>query len=294
MLFAPIDNAVTVFTRYHITVLGLLIGAFLVVTLFKYGGGSDSQQPGARPGASADTLTEANEFWDIYQEATEARIDGRYERAVDLYREALARRSDHRDARFYLGESLLQSGQLVDAQRQWEMLLDKDPESARVRAQLAGLFLCSNEATQHDLPRAKRHFRAVKRIHGAYEAEPHVRLAQILTVQDSVERIAETLDVLSGREEIPADVAFLEGYQAWQAGRSRQATVSLARSRRILAADTSDARSDFRVPPASRNSVCRGLTEWRDTLMDRPPGQIQTDSVYTRFSATMARAERSP
>lgn len=284
------------FTRYHVTVLGVLIGAFLVVSLVKYGGEFASERPGTHTDARSDSLAKANEFWNTYQAATEARIDGRYERAVDRYREALTRRPDHRDARYYLGESLLQSGELEDAQRQWEILLDDHPESARVRAQLAGLFLCSNKANQHDLTQAKHHFRAVKRIHGDYEAEPHVRLAQILTVQDSLGQGAQALGVLSGRKEIPADVAFLQGYQAWREGASREATINLARSRRTLAADTSDSRSDadFRVPSSYQNRVCRVLTEWKEDLMDRPPGQIETDAVYARFSAAVDRIESSP
>lgn len=286
----------TVLTRYHLSVVGLLVGAFLVITLFKYGGSVASADRETNPEPSSDTLAEANQFWSTYGEATDARTDGRYEEAIRLYQKALDRRPGHRDARFYLGQSLLQSGQLEAAQRQWEGLRQDYPESARVWGQLAGLSLCSERSGQRDLARAKHHFRAVARIHGEYEAEPSVRIAQILAVQDSLARIEQTLDVISGRKEVPADVAFLQGYVAWREGRSRAATVNLARSRQTLVADTAEAAlgPDFRVPPAYQNDVCRVLTDWRSDLVDRPPGQIQTDAVYTRFQKAMRQVRRTP
>lgn len=287
---------VTVLTRYHLSVVGLLVGAFLVITLFKYGGSVASTDREVDSEPSSDTLVEANEFWSTYGEATDARTAGHYEEAVRLYQRALDRRPGHRDARFYLGQSLLQSGQLQAAQRQWEALREDYPESARAWGQLAGLYLCSERFGQRDLTRAKHYFRSVARIHGEYEAEPSVRIAQILAVQDSLARIEQTLDVISGRTEVPADVAFLRGYVAWREGRSRTAVVNLARSRQTLVADTAEAGldPDFRVPQAYRNDVCRVLTEWRPDLVDRPPGQIQTDAVYTRFQEAMRQVRQTP
>ncbi len=283
-------------TRYHLSVLGLLAAAFLGVTLFKYGGSVASAEREADTDPSSDTLAEATQFWATYRRATDARTDGRYEEAVDLYRKALDRRPGHRDARFYLGESLLQSGRLEAAGRQWERLRKEAPESARVRGQLGGLSLCSEHSAQHDLARAKQHFRAVARIHGEYDAEPSVRIAQILAVQDSLSRVEESLDVISGRTEVPTDGAFLRGYVAWREGRSQPATVNLARSRQTLVADTADGglTSGFRVPPAYRNEVCQALTDWRSDLLDRPPGQIQTDVVYTRFQKALRQARPAP
>lgn len=283
-------------TRYHLSVLGLLSAAFLGVVLFKYGGSVASAERETDTKPSSDTLAEATQFWATYRKATDARTDGRYEEAVDLYRKALDRRPGHRDARFYLGEALLQSGQLEAAERQWERLREEAPESARVRGQLGGLFLCSEYSAQHDLARAKQHFRAVARIHGEYEAEPSVRIAQILAVQDSLGRIEEPLDVISGRTDVPADGVFLQGYVAWREGRSRPATVNLARSRQALVADTAEAGLDsgFRVPPAYRNDVCRALTDWRPALLDRSPGQIQTDAIYTRFQKALRQARPAP
>lgn len=283
-------------TRYHLSILGLLAAAFLGVTLFKYGGSFASGERETGTGASPDTLAQANQFWATYRKATDARTDGRYEEAIDLYREALNQRPSHPDARFYLGEALLQSGQLEAAGRQWERLREKAPESARVHGQLGGLSLCSERSAQRDLARAKQHFRAVTRIHGEYEAEPSVRIAQILAVQDSLDRIEEVLDVLSGRTEVPADGAFLQGYVAWREGRSQPATVNLARARRTLVADTAEAGLDsgFRVPPAYRNEVCQALTDWRPALLDRPPDQIQTDAVYTRFQKRVRKIRRTP
>lgn len=276
-------------TRYHLSILGLLATAFLGITLYKFGGSVLSTEREANPDSSPDTLAQANQFWAIYRRATDTRTDGQYKEAVDFYREALDHRPSHRDARFYLAEALLQSGQLKAAERQWERLLKETPESARVQGQLAGLVLCSHLSTQHDLTRAKHHFRAVTRIHGEYDAEPSVRIAQILTVQDSLNRTEKTLDVISGRADVPAAVAFLRGYVAWREGRSQPATVSLARSRQALSTDTTEAGHDagFRVPPKYRNDVCQALTNWRPTLLDRPPGQIQTDTVYSRFQKTL-------
>lgn len=286
----------TVLTRYHFFVVGLLAVAFLGITLFKYGGSITSGDWEAEAEPSTDTLDGASQFWTTYGEATDARTSGRYEAAVDLYRDALEHRPGHRDARYYLGQSFLQSGQLEAAQRQWEALRKDYPESARVHGQLAGLYLCSERSDQHDLSRAKDHFQAVARIHGEYEAEPSVRIAQIVAAQDSVSRITETLDVISGRTEVPADVAFLRGYVAWREGRSRSATVNLARSRQAVVADTAETGfgSAFRVPPAYRNELCRALTNWRSTLADRPPGQLQTDVVYSRFQKAVLQARSAP
>lgn len=283
-------------TRYHLSIVGLLAAAFLVVSVFKYGGDAASTEGEAASEPSSDTLADVGQFWSMYSEATDARTDERYDEAIRLYQRSLELRPGHRDARFYLGQSFFQSGQLEAAQRQWERLREDYPESAQVQGQLAGLYLCSERSSQRDLTRAKRHFRSVARIHGEYEAEPSVRIAQILAVQDSLERIERTLAVISDRKEVPADIAFLRGYVAWRQGRSRTATVNLARARRTLVSDTADTGlgSDFRVPPAYRNDVCRALTNWQSDLADRPPGEIQTDAVYSRFRASMREVRDMP
>lgn len=283
-------------TRYHLSVLGLLAAAFLGITAVKYAESFTPAQRAPTDASSSDTLAQANQFWAVYRKATDARTSGRYEEAAHLYREALDRRPAHRDARFYLGEALLQSGQLEAAGEEWERLLEEAPGSARVQGQLGGLSLCSNRPTQRDLARAKKHFRAVARIHGEYDAAPRVRLAQIGAVQDSLRRIEEALDVMSGRTGVPPEVTFLRGYVAWREGRSQRATVNLARSRQALVADTAGGAvgGGFRVPPPHRNDMCRVLTDWRPDLLGRAPEQIDTDAVYSRFRRRLRKSRQAP
>lgn len=277
-------------TRYHTIVMGVLVASFAGVTLWKYaptlapGGGTAGS-----PATASDSIQNASSFWDPYRNATDARAGGEYDRATDLYRRALQKRPHHSDARFYLGSALAQSGHLREAEKTWRALLADEPESARVRGQLAGLYLCSEIPEQRDLKAAKAHLRAVIRQHGT-ETQPVVRLAQILVLQDSLTKAEDVLASIAARDRQPPAASFLRGYLAWRAGRSREATIRSAGAHQTLRRRESanDRTEMFPVPPTRRNEACRTITDWRTLLAKSDSTRGSTDpsegaSVYARF-----------
>lgn len=277
-------------TRYHTIVAGVLVASFGAVALWKYaptlapgGGAAGSPVPGS------DSIQNASSFWDPYRNATDARAGGSYDRAADLYREALQQRPHHPDARFYLGSALAQSGHLRDAEETWRALLADEPESARVRGQLASLHLCSKLPEQRDLEAAKAHLRAVIRQHGT-ETQPVVRLAQILVLQDSLTKAEDVLASIAARDRQPPTASFLRGYLAWRAGRSREATIRSAEARQTLRRQESgtDRTETVPVPPARRNEACLAVTSWRTLLAKSDStsgsaGGSDDGPVYARF-----------
>lgn len=276
----------TLWTRYHTILTALLVAGFGGVALLKQLPDATTRGgPDGSTGAVGDSVQSSSSFWDRYRRATDARIRGSYGRATDLYREALRERPRHADARFYLGNVLAQSGHLAEAERTWRALLADEPASARVRGQLAGLHLCSELEDQHDPARAKAHLHAVIRQHGT-ETQPVVRLAQILVLQDSLDRARETLASISARDRQPAAASFLHGYLAWRSGRSREATIRRAEAGQALRAQGTgiDRTESFAVPSSRRHEACRAITGWRTLLAGADSTEASSGtSVYERF-----------
>ncbi|HEU5181435.1 MAG TPA: FG-GAP-like repeat-containing protein [Candidatus Polarisedimenticolia bacterium] len=182
--------------------------------------------PPARPAENGKTADSQKvlRFWSLYRDATGMRTKRDFASAASLYRQALELDPHHEDCLYYLGQSLLETGDFNAANAAWEKLVEVNPQSARGHLALGALLASPDPRAPRDLARAEEH---LSRAHGinAEETGPMLRLGEVLIMQGRLEEANRWL--LSATRTNPkcVDAPFLAGYLAWRSGdRTRAAS----------------------------------------------------------------------
>jgi tetratricopeptide (TPR) repeat protein len=135
------------------------IAALVAATIILRQRGPDEDAP--VPSERAERL---RKFWSAYQEGSEARTAGDYERAAEIFRSALAIDPRHEDSLFYLAVSLEETGRYSEAAEVLRRLNTVNPESARAWSQLGSLLARRVPGNQVDPERAAAAFRRAEEI----------------------------------------------------------------------------------------------------------------------------------
>lgn len=258
------------FTRVHYGVIALLVLSFGAITAMKYG-------PWSETPAEAGATTTAQEervlrFWSLYDEATQHRIGGGPEKAAARYAEALKLDPDHEDALYYLGNVQAQLGQLAQAGATWTRLASVNPSSARAYTQLGELHFCA----KRDVEPARTAYQQALEIHNE-ETRPLLRLAEIALVQEQWAEAQRYVDAVLGSNYESAEAYLLNGYLAWRAGRSQEATVMLARA------------SQHTVGRASSQGVFECVLDESTNEVLASDRQLSTGEQYRKIEAALRR-----
>jgi tetratricopeptide (TPR) repeat protein len=205
-----------------------LLLLFAAVTLLKLrsrgngAGGAPADQPTAATGRT-------REFWEIYRQATDERIAGHTQAAVQAYAKALELNPRHEDALYYLGNMDLALGRYAQAGAAWERLVTVNPASARAHSRLGDLHFCLQPGAPLDVARAEAEFRRAHEINGD-ETGPLLRLGEIALVRGSPARARYYLQAVIGTDAGSVAAHFLEGYLAWHAGDMQLAAAMFTRA----------------------------------------------------------------
>ncbi|GAB4249107.1 MAG: hypothetical protein Kow00109_25170 [Acidobacteriota bacterium] len=137
-----------------------------------------SPESGTTEAATSAEKAKLARFWQAFQEATRRRGAGEWAAARDAYRAALELQPDHEESLFYLGNCLLELGDLEGAREIFERLVQRNPRSQRAFGQLGLLLQSSFPPGVLDLQRAAEAFQVTAQLQPE-EPGPHLRLGTI-------------------------------------------------------------------------------------------------------------------
>ncbi len=193
----------------------LLLLLFGVASLVKYY--LHSSPIAADGGSIVVDKNKVRAFWQIYRAATQYRIAGKLDSALQKYEEALVLNAIHEDALYYGGNMYLELGDSRRAEKAWQALLRVNPVSTRAHLQLGGLYLNYTNPGHFDLDRAEAEF---KQAHALNKEENGVllRLGQTALLRGNLQLAASYLADLTGSNYKNVEAHFIVGYIAWKNG----------------------------------------------------------------------------
>jgi tetratricopeptide (TPR) repeat protein len=233
---------------------------------------------------SEDRKTRIDQFWTAYRRASDFRLAGDLENAVDAYRQALALNDRHEDALYYLGNTLFQLDRYDEALASFRRLIEVNPLSARAHFQTGAILTLAEPDAPFNLDAAKEEFQRAFEINRE-ESEPLVRLGEVELARGAYDR-AETLLTDAARLNTRTVTAlYLLGYLRWRAGDRNGATDFLATARARSREDRpvhgvageGDTRDRRRQEEGRQSLFMPHVTSATDDL------EQSSDDVYTRF-----------
>ncbi|MCW5976453.1 MAG: VCBS repeat-containing protein [Bryobacteraceae bacterium] len=191
------------------------------------GCGGAEPEAAAAPDAGRDRI---RNFWTLYRQASQLRLEEKHAEAARAYREALTLNATHEDSLYYLAASLERTGDYREAVAALETLLDVNPASSRAAAQLGYLLSTPAPGAVIDFERAERLFDRLKEINKE-QAGPFLQLGHLRLNQGRLAEAAEDFRIAS-RFGAPEGHFWL-GYSLYLQGRGDEAAEPL---RKVLAA----------------------------------------------------------
>ncbi|MFT5090003.1 MAG: tetratricopeptide (TPR) repeat protein [Candidatus Latescibacterota bacterium] len=168
------------------------------------------------------------QFWLFYRQATQLRVQGHWQRALPIFRQALALDPTHEDGLYYLGNALFETGHYTEAASHWEQLISVNPRSTRAHLRLGSLFSSTLAGAPFDLERAEREVRTALAMNKE-ESGTVLKLGEILLLKGDIAG-AQTQFAAASRTNARSSAAFyLLGYTHWQTG-NRQEALALLRT----------------------------------------------------------------
>lgn len=166
-------------------------------------------------GSSLNDRASIRKFWDIYREATAARVARQARRAADAYDRALALNPTHEDALYYVGSMRFELGAFTGAERAWSKLLAVNPSSARTHSQLARLHICIDAGSLYDLDAAAQHLNRAHEINKE-ELGPLLLLGEVALMRGDLLEAQRHLTTVLRTHAENATAHFYVGYFAWK------------------------------------------------------------------------------
>jgi tetratricopeptide (TPR) repeat protein len=201
--------------------ISLLAVIFAAITLWK----SRSNPAQTTPNALEKSLLEKEkirQFWEEYRTATEYRIDGHLERAMEKYQAALKLNEHHEDALYYLGNMHLKLNQLEEAKNAWQRLAEVNPASTRAYIQLGNLYLRHEEAALFNIDSAEAAFQQALKINSE-ESGTSIGMGQIALLKEQWNEARKYFDDVLKSNFKSVEACFANGYVAWKTGNHPEA-----------------------------------------------------------------------
>lgn len=216
-----------------------LIGFSLVGMLLLTGCASRSATSESAKAAETERARVV-QFWNLYREATQRRLNGELETAVELYRQALVLDSLHENALYYLGNTYLELRRLEDAYQVWQRLARAHPRSSRAFMQLGRLQMCYPESPLFDLRAARASFEQALALNK--DSGPVLHLGEVALLEGRFEEAVQLFDktLAMNFRSVPAYV--LKAYLAWRAKDRQTARMLLEKAQPFVRVQIDAAR----------------------------------------------------
>ena len=212
------------------------------------------------------------EFWAAQRAAMDAmKREGDPERAIVLFREALALDPEHQDSRYYLANLLADRGDTAEALDELDRLLERDPQSHRGHKQ-RGILSAQIGRAPADLESAER---SLLQAHAINREETGALLAlgEVALLRGDTALARERLELVNQTNSRDVGALYLRAYLAWKRSDDEDAVKLLAAAREALGPDWkpagATAEGDVLVETGGETSVLSHFwNAWDGT--DRP------------------------
>ena len=203
----------------------------------------------AAPTRRADSPTPANwspqekerirQFWTLYRQATQLRVEGDWQSALPIFRQALALQPKHEDGLYYMGNALFETGHYAEAITHWQQLLSVNPRSTRAHLRLGALYSSHLQGAPFDLELAEREVRAALAINKE-ESGTVLKLGEVLLLKGDIAGAQTQFAAATRTNGHSATAHYLLAYTLFQEGEIQE---SLALLRKAAALNSGAPRS---------------------------------------------------
>lgn len=265
--------------------------AFLVITYYKYAPKLQAEISDNKNREEHETPDDLM-VWEYFNKATDYRISGAYQKAIQYYKLALEIDSTHQNSLYYLGNLHMMIGNYGKAERSWEQLVKVNPYSSRGHTQLGTLYCYrASDNNFYDMDKSINHFKRAVQLNKE-ETGPLLELAKIDLINEQIDAAAVKLgDVLSSNFR-STEALFLQGYLSWKNGDLKQTKLHLEKCLSIIyGTNTKLANVGEGDTKEDGNSIQANATHFRlftehinHLLYDvNKVTDKQIDQVYTQF-----------
>lgn len=186
--------------------------------LLALGCGGDPSPQTKAAGPTDEHKAQIRRFWDLYNRATDLRLQGQWEAAAGQYQEALALDPRHEDCLYYLGNAFFELGRFQAAIDAWKRLIEINPnQSSRAHAQLGMLYSCGAPGTPFDLALAERELHQALVINKE-ESGPVIKLGEVALLRGDRKQALEYLSAGRNLNFKSVQANYLIGYLKWVGG----------------------------------------------------------------------------
>lgn len=207
----------TLIKKHHILISLFIVCLYLMVGGWKIYSNSKEQVQVITAAEEADRQ-QIVYFWDLFNEATDRRVQGDYESAIEKYSAALSLNSEHEDALYYLGNMHLFQRNFEKTEVYFKKLEKLNPNSPRTQLQLGTLYSCMDSSNQlYDLDGAYARFLNAWNLNREETGAP-LMLAKIYLLQEDYENAGELIRAITLSNKMSYQALFLQGYLEWKLG----------------------------------------------------------------------------
>ena len=209
--------------------VALFFAALFAISYMKKGA-TISHHEAPKNRLEQDSLrAQTEQFWQVYRQATDARLAGKFQSAADFYSKALEIDPEHENSLYYLGNMRAELGDFNAAKRIWQDLIDINPSSSRAYVQLGNAYLNPDAHDHFDVQQAQICFEKAISIN-AEETGPLLRLGQIALVKRDFTSASKYFQAVlkSNFKSVPA--YYLSGFIAWLNGDLETAKVQFSQA----------------------------------------------------------------
>ncbi|MCP3917592.1 MAG: tetratricopeptide repeat protein [bacterium] len=216
-------------------------------------------------------------FYAIRKEAQSARLRDDAAAAVASYRSALALWPGHGDCLYYLGNSLLESGQELAALQAFERLVAYESHSNRGWMQIGLLRLPGGDPGIDDIAAARKAFTRCHDLNKE-ESRPVLQLGVVAMLEENYAEARRHLADAARLNPASAEAVWFEGRVAWLQEERAEAAQLLTRAHGLArgpaTSDSASSEGDTRAGAAltadAGPELAPGLTRWK-TMRERDP-----------------------
>ena len=159
------------------------------------------------------------QFWNTYRLAIRTmKVEGDWEKAANLFREALAIDPKHEDSTYYLGNCLFELRDYEGALAQFQRLVDMNPQSLRGNLQVGAVYACTDAEQLFDLKAAATALQRALAINPE-ESGSLLQLGAVTLVQGHLENASEYFSMARQLNFKAVDAYYLDGYIQWKWGK---------------------------------------------------------------------------